>query len=216
MNLLPPPAIPLPLFLFSISIIEVFLFSRKVFRHILPSSSPKLFIESKKNNIRIENRMANRDYTGTNLGGGFTGISPQQTVSGYKTAEDALTRKCLRKSWNTPYATGYKNGYSRITTPFRAVNNLGDFLSRTNYSCGGPNPINRNHYNIGAHIGAIPQRCDGTGVPASSCNVKFVADSSDYTRYRRQRAANLTYNDLSNVGDDHNGSYVFNIGIKRR
>jgi hypothetical protein len=46
--------------------------------------------------------------------------------------------------------------------------------------------------------------------------VKFVADSSDYTRYRRQRAANLTYNDLSNVGDDHNGSYVFNIGIKRR
>jgi len=157
-----------------------------------------------------------KDYTGKNLGGGFTGISPQQTVHGYKTAEDALTRKCLRKSWNTHYATGSVNGYSSITSPFRAVNNLGDFLSRTNYSCGGPNPINRNHYNRGAHLGAIPQRCDGTGVPPSSCNVKFVADSSDYTRYRRQRAANLTYNDLSNVGDDHNGSYVFNIGIKRR
>ena len=157
-----------------------------------------------------------KDYTGKNLGGGFTGISPQQTVNNYKNSEDALTRKCLRKSWNTQYATGSVNGYSSITSPFRAVNNLGDFLSRTNYSCGGANPINRNHYNRGAHLGAIPQHCDGTNVPPSSCNVKFVSDSSDYTRYRRQRAVNVTYNDSSNGGDDHNGSYVFNIGIKRR
>ena len=141
--------------------------------------------------------MANINYTGKNLGKGFQGISPQQTINNFKDSSDTLTRKVLRKAWNTQNATGYNNGYSRITTPFRAVNNSGDFLARVNYSCGGPNPINRNYYNRGAHLGAIPQRCDGTGVPAASCNTKFVSDSSDYTRFRRQRAVNLTYNDLS-------------------
>jgi hypothetical protein len=42
-----------------------------------------------------------------------------------------------------------------------------------------------------------------------------VSDSSDYTRFRRERAVNLNYNDLKNGGDEHNGSYVFNVGIKR-
>ena len=155
------------------------------------------------------------DYTGRNLGGGFQGISPKQTVVNYKDSTNTLTRSVLRRAWNTQYATGVDNGYKRVTTPFRAVNNSGDFLARVNYSCGGPNPINRNYYNRGAHLGAIPQHCDGTNVPPSSCNVKFVSDSSDYTRFRRERAFNLNYNDLKNGGDEHNGSYVFNIGIKR-
>jgi hypothetical protein len=159
--------------------------------------------------------MATIDYTGPNLGGGFQGISPKQTVVNYKDSTNTLTRSVLRRAWNTQYATGVDNGYKRVTTPFRAVNNSGDFLARVNYSCGGPNPINRNYYNKGARLGAIPQRCDGTNVPPSSCNVKFVSDSSDYTRFRRERAFNLNYNDLKNGGDEHNGSYVFNIGIKR-
>ena len=159
--------------------------------------------------------MAEVDYTGKNLGGGITGISPPQLVHAYKNSEDALTRKCLRRVWNTRYATGYDNGYKRVTTPFRAVYNLGDFLSRENYSCGGPNTVKRTHYNRGGHFGFIPQHCDGTGVPPSSCNVKFVSDSSDYTRFRRERAVNLNYNDLSNGGDESNASYVFNVGIKR-
>jgi hypothetical protein len=155
------------------------------------------------------------DYTGRNLGGGFTGISPPQLVNAYKNAEDALTRKCLRRVWNTQYATGVDNGYKRVTTPFRAVYNLGDFLARVNYSCGGPNQVNQNYYNRGGHLGFIPQHCDGTNVPPSTCNVKFVSDSSDYTRFRRERAVNLNYNDLTNGGDQSNASYVFNVGIKR-
>jgi hypothetical protein len=150
-----------------------------------------------------------------NLGGGFQGISPPQIVNGYKNSEDALTRTCLRRVWNTSYATGTVNNLTCSTTPYRAVYNLGDFLSRKNYSCGGPNTINRNYYNKGAHIGSIPQNCDSTGIPPSSCNVKFVPDSSDYTRFRRERAVNTNYNDLSNGGDESNASYVFNIGIKR-
>ena len=43
--------------------------------------------------------------------------------------------------------------------------------------------------------GTIPQNCDTTGIPASSCNPKFVPDSSDYVRYKKQRATNLNYND---------------------
>jgi hypothetical protein len=155
------------------------------------------------------------DYTGKNLGGGFTGISPKQTVDNYKDSNDTLTRKVLRRVWNTQYATGYDNGHSRVTTPFRAVYNLGDFLARVNYSCGGPNQVNQTYYNRGGHLGYIPQHCDGTGVPPSTCNVKFVSDSSDYTRFRRERAFNLNYNDLKNGGDQSNGSYVFNVGIKR-
>jgi hypothetical protein len=100
--------------------------------------------------------MANVDYTGPNLGGGFQGISAKQTVVNYKDSTNTLTRSVLRRAWNTQYATGYDNGYSRVTTPFRAVNNLGDFLSRVNYSCGGPNQIKRNHYNRGGHFGFIP------------------------------------------------------------
>lgn len=155
------------------------------------------------------------DYSGPNLGGGFNGISPPQIVSGHKDSGDALTRKCLRKSWNTQYATGVVNGYRRVTTPFRAVNNSGDFLSRVNYSCGGPFPINQSYQNRGGHLGFIPQHCDGTNVQASSCNTKFVADSSDYVRFRRERAVNLNYNDVTNAGNKNNGSYVFDIGIKR-
>jgi hypothetical protein len=45
-------------------------------------------------------------------------------------------------------------------------------------------------------------------VGASSTNVKYVYDSSDFVTFRRQQAINRNYNDLKNGGDDHNGSYV--------
>ena len=143
------------------------------------------------------------------LGGGpFNGFSPQQTLSNFKDGEQSLTRSILRNAWNTAYATGTYNGHKRIITPFRAINNSGDFLCRVNYSCGGPNPINEKRWVMRSIMGTMPQNCDGTGVPASSCNVKFVADSSDYITFRRQQATNRTYNDLSNGGDEHNASYV--------
>ena len=151
-----------------------------------------------------------------NLGGPFQGYSPQQTLGNYKSSEKVMARRVLVKSWNTAYATGTYNGKSRIITPFRAINNSGDFLSRTAYICGGPNQVNANRPGWKSHIGSIVSRCDGTNVPSSTCNVKFVADSSDYTTFRKQRAMNQSYNDLKFGGDQSNASYPARMAVHRR
>ena len=136
-------------------------------------------------------------YTGdpTSLGGGAAGISVKQTRINTRGGDEALTRKILTKSWNTPYARGEFNGMTPAIGSFRLVNNLGDFLNRQNYSCGGSNQIRSNKPGLRSISGTIPQNCDTTGIPASSCNPKFVPDSSDYVRYKKQRATNLNYND---------------------
>jgi hypothetical protein len=153
-----------------------------------------------------------------NLGGApYNGWSPQQTILNYKDSEQTRIRRVLRSSWNTQYATGKVNGYNRITTPFRAVNNLGDFLAREDYSCGGPNPVKSSYLGKSLNFisGTIPQTCDNTGVPASSCNPKFVSDSSDYTTYAKQKAINSMYNDLKNGGDQSNASFVPLKAVRR-
>jgi hypothetical protein len=145
--------------------------------------------------------------TTNNLGGPYRGYSPQQSLSNYKDSSNVIARKELVKAWNTSYATGKVNGYKRIITPFRAVTNTGDFLSRTNYTCGGPNPANNTKTGYKISLGGIINNCDNTNVPSSSCNVKFVPDSSDYTKYRRQKAVNQNFNDLKN-GGYNNAAYV--------
>ena len=151
------------------------------------------------------------------LGGGpYNGFSAKQTVNNYKTSEQAMTRRIVRSAWNTPYATGTYNGRKRAIGEFRAVNNLGDFLNRQNYSCGGSNQVNADKPGMKGIIGSIPQQCDATGVPASICNTRFVPDSSDYIRYRKQRAMNQNYNDLKNGGDQSNGDYVPLMHVRRR
>jgi hypothetical protein len=136
-------------------------------------------------------------YTGdpTSLGGGAAGTSVKQTKINARGGEQALTRKILTKSWNTQYAVGEVNETLPVIGGFRLVNNLGDFLHRQNYSCGGSNQIRSNKPGLRSISGTIPQNCDSSGIPASSCNPKFVPDSSDYMRYKKQRAMNLNYND---------------------
>ena len=126
-----------------------------------------------------------------------------------------MMRRVLTKSWNTHYARGHYYGNQRVITPFRAVNNSGDFLGRKNYICGGPNAITADRNKRPHNMGSILSQCDGTGVPASSCNVKFVPDSSDYITFKKQRAMNQNYNDLSNGGDQHNASYVPMMAVHR-
>jgi hypothetical protein len=126
----------------------------------------------------------------TSLGGGFQGISAKQTITNYKDGQQTSTRDIVRRSWNTAFASGTVNGYKRRVTPFRAVNNSGDFLVRQNYNSEGANP-------------------DSTGIPSASTNPKFVADSSDYTKFKRQVSVNRNYNDLANGGDEHNASVTF-------
>jgi hypothetical protein len=150
-----------------------------------------------------------------NLGGPFNGYSPQQTILNYKSSEQSMTRNILRRSWNTAYASGTYNGYSRRVGPFRAVTSNGDFLNRINYSCGGSNQVTPDRYKRGNNIGSLRNACDGTGVPAGQSNGRFVPDSSDYTRFRKQMAMNQNYNDSSNGGDQSNGSYVFRLAARR-
>jgi hypothetical protein len=141
------------------------------------------------------------------LGGGpYNGWSPKQTCLNYKSSENIMARKIVVKSWNTQYASGVFNGKSRIITPFRAVNNLGDFLSRKNYICGGPNTVTPDRYKRKNNIGSVAKACDNSGVPASTCNPKFVPDSSDYVRFKKLRAVNQLYNDQKFGGDKNNAS----------
>ena len=149
------------------------------------------------------------------LGGGIQGIAPKQTITNYKGGDQVISRRIVVKSWNTPYATGAINGRNRVTTPFRAVNNSGDFLGRVQYSCGGPNPTNADKPGWKSRIRSMFSNCDGSGVPASSCNVKFVADSSDYSRFKKNRAINQLYN-VSKFGvDQSHASYAPLMGVRR-
>ena len=126
------------------------------------------------------------------------GYSAKQTLSGTKSSEDAMTRKVLRNSWNTSYAKDNFMGKKRAIGPFRAVNNLGDYLSRNDYSCGGSNQVQPSKPGRRSVIGSIIQQCDGTNIPPSTTNVKFVSDSSDYIKFKKQTAHNRNYNDTAN------------------
>lgn len=160
--------------------------------------------------------MPNPALGGPNLGGGpYNGHSPKQILSGYKDAEDVVSRRILRNSWNSTNLSTI-SGYAPKVGPFRAVNNLGDFLGRVNYSCGGPNPENASKPGYGRLIRSVPQQCDATGIAPTTCNPKFVSDSSDYVRFKKLKAVNRTYNDLTYSGDQHNASYVPLMAVRRR
>lgn len=152
----------------------------------------------------------------TSLGGGKQGISPIQSINNYKDSTDVMSRRIVVRSWNTQQASGTVNGKKRVITPFRAVNNLGDFLSRQDYTCGGSNQVNASKPGWKGRIGSIISQCDGTGVPAGAGNQRFVADSSDYITYKKQRAVNHLYNDFKFGGDQSHASYVPLMGVRRR
>lgn len=146
--------------------------------------------------------------SGIVLGGGIRGYMPQPVINHENDNEFAQTRFTLREAWNTDYVR-QAGANKRIITPFRAVNNSGDILSRKNYSCGGSCQTFQSRPGMNGlrqRFGAIQSRCDGSAVPPAACNVKYVYDSSDYTTYARQRAENKNYNDRSFGGDDSHTS----------
>ena len=155
------------------------------------------------------------NLSGPALGGGIQGKSPKQTITNYKGGAEVLARKQVVKSWNTAYATGLVNDKSRVTTPFRAVNNSGDYLGRVQYNCGGPNQTNASKPGFKSRIRNIFSNCDGTGIPPSTTNVKFVADSSEFSKYKKQVAITANYNDSSFGGDEHNASFISKMGLRR-
>lgn len=139
----------------------------------------------------------------------MTAGASKQTVGNVRDSSHVMNRRIVNKSWNKAGAVGTYNGYARKVGPFRAVNNLGDFLVRQNYSSGGANQINSRPNLHGLQLRGIPNMNDGSGVPPSTTNVKFVSDSSDYTRYKKQRMANVTYN-ARPTGGSNNHHINFN------
>jgi hypothetical protein len=164
-------------------------------------------------------------------GGAIQGWMPQTTQNVDKTyPEFEQIRWTLKEAWNTKYRGQLRrNGLKQsITTPFRAVNNAGDLLSRDNYSCGGTcqTPQSRpGLHGLRTHFGSVQSSCIPSAtysslqlinnIPAAACNVKYVYDSSDYTTYLKQRAVNKNYNDLSYGGDDSNSSQSAIRAIRR-
>ena len=155
----------------------------------------------------------------SNLGGGFNGYSPALLGGGAGTHggsgmeggnERSMDRNILRQAWNGQYASGDVNGRKPVCTPFRLVNNAGDYLGRQNYVSGGPNQVNNiRSSTIGAwkmFAGHVQATNDGTGIPSSTCNVKYVYDGSDYTTFKKNQAINRTYNDFSFGGNASSGS----------
>ena len=136
----------------------------------------------------------------------FRGIMPKPTRNKDETSDFSQMRTVLRESWNTSYQRQL-GGLKRVLTPFRAVNNAGDILCRQNYTCGGPNSGYQSRAGLrGLRFGGVHSNCDDTGVPASSCNPKYVYDSSNYTTFLKQQANVTKYNAKSFASDDFNAS----------
>ena len=155
---------------------------------------------------------------GGSLGGGFPGVMPQSVMDHDNSDSFARTRFTLRDAWNTTSYSGSSNP-KRIITPFRAVNNAGDILSRENYSCGGSCQTPQRRPGLSGlrqRFGSTSDACQASviwssiqldkTVPSSTCNVKYVYDGSDYTRFKKNQAVNRNYNDRSFGGNDSHTS----------
>jgi len=107
----------------------------------------------------------------------------------------ARMRSILRNSWNGNFTGKTYNGMPRKIGSFRATQNAGDWLSRQNFACKGPNPLSNMVFVPGVNRmrGGIKQECDDQGVPVANTNVRYVYDSSIFTRYTKQRAYNPIY-----------------------
>jgi hypothetical protein len=176
--------------------------------------------------------MINNTNVGRNLGGGYQGYMPQSVVTTEKGSFGSndfdTLRFTLREAWNTTYPSQLKAAKKKsIITPFRAVTNSGDLLSRDNYTCGGGCQSFQSRpgmFGLSLRFGSVSKSCSGTlyssnqiapSVPSATCNVKYVYDSSDYTTYLKQKSLNKNYNDSTFGGNASNASQSAVRAIKR-
>ena len=103
----------------------------------------------------------------------------------------SIERYVVRQVWNTNcYGKGPKQGPQ--IGGFRRVMNAGDYLGRVNYACGGSNQITKRPGSLVLTTKDGVRRCNET-VPVANTNVKYVYDSSDFIRYRREKSINKGY-----------------------
>ena len=173
------------------------------------------------------------------LGGGLPGSQPKGGLLGGGAGtnggsgmegggERAMSRLVLRNAFgNSALYEGYGENaasspialqqYGNFPiTPFRAAYNAGDVFGTVNSAPSSqfpaPNQVNSIQVPV-LHI--KPGAAHNNGGSAYSGNPKYVYDGSDYATYRRLKAINKTYNDLSFGGDASNGSYVALRAIRR-
>lgn len=153
--------------------------------------------------------------------GGVKGVSPHPVSNGTLKGSSELEslRFTLRKAWNGTAASKKYNGLAPAATPFRIVNNAGDYLSREYYTSGGSNQVTSARQSITSGwrglAGGVHSQADSTGIPSATCNTKFVYDGSDYTRFRKQMAVNRNYNDPG-FGGANNAAQSAIRAIRRR
>ena len=136
--------------------------------------------------------------------------------------ERAINRNVLREVWNTNF-TKNNQCNTRAIGGFRAVMNAGDLKSRKNYGCGGSNKVTSRPGMMVLTTRDGVNRCKGDGVEAANTNVKWVYDSSDFTRYRKESSINSGYagnractRSASNVTDYSYGGSGVPVGRGRQ
>ena len=141
------------------------------------------------------------------------GVSPQKFYPVISVNDRSIERRILSKVWNT-----YQLTSNNSMGGFRSVMNAGDHLSRVNMPCSGSNQVTSRPgmLHLTTKDGLI--RCNNT-YPVANTNVKYVYDSSDFTRYRKEKSINAGYGDKRTLDYDYGGSGVpigrgrtFNIG----
>ena len=108
---------------------------------------------------------------------------------------ESRNRFVLRNGWSN-LASKARNNKNLAMGKFRAYNNAGDILSRTNYSCGGSNMVSSSKGSLKFTTkdgGPSSSQCDNSGISPSTCNVKYVYDSSDFIKFKKQVALSKNY-----------------------
>ena len=106
----------------------------------------------------------------------------------------SLERNVLRTVWNNNYHCNKDpNKKQRAIGGFRMVMNAGDYLSRVNAPCGGSNQVTSRPGMMVMTTKDGVQQCGHEHPPVANTNVKYVYDSSDFIRYRREKSINKGY-----------------------
>ena len=129
------------------------------------------------------------------IGGGGNATSGSGMVGGSNRERMRFT---LRDAWNGKAANRTYNGVKTNVTPFRAVNNAGDLMTRVAFTSGGSNQVN---------TGRIKLAANGSARVLGG-NLKISSFPNPYTKFKKQQAQNRNYNDYSFGGDTRSNTLV--------
>lgn len=153
----------------------------------------------------------------TSLGGGKKGATPLLFKPACGSADRAISRRQLVKSFGNLVIPGLKNNgvstspalYSNnILGSFRTAMNAGDVITNTitptNIKYGREsNKINGNNL---SRLNPVGDGVSQNGMAMYSGNPRHVYDGSDYARFKRLQAINRNFNDKSHGGDNSSAS----------